>query len=679
MKRDAAWYLRRLRQMDAAEIAWRARSEVRDLGDILRAQSGWLPTTRGPLPRAAFRATEPATVDGEAKTRLLAQARDLLADRLSYFGQPPRHLGTPINWHQDWHSDIPASRKLSYFVDYRHLESTGDCKEVWEPNRHHQLVVLGRAFHATQDTTYADKIAELLTSWLDANPYGYGMNWRSPLEVAIRVINWVYAIDLIGGELPRPLSERVHTSAYLHCWDVVRKFSQGSSANNHLIGEAAGVFIAASYWFPQERAWIERAKTVLEQEIARQIYPSGCTREQALNYQFFVMQFFTYSGLIAERSGNAMSDAYWNALATMFEFVGALRGFEDQLPLFGDQDDGYVLDLGHHPHDVDAYLALYSGLRGEPVTGPAAWVLQPDSGFTPFAARPACRLDGKQSAHHDDCGYTLLHSEIETTSGAKSVLVLFDSGELGYGALAAHGHADALQFCLSIAGEPVFVDPGTYDYFTYPQWRNHFRSTAAHNTLRLGGVDQSQMSGPFMWRTRAEARTVAHEFDPSGGGSVCGEITHYPALEQNLRTLRRTLQLAPRNATERPLLAIDDEVAVDTDTEVERFFHIHPSVTVVQQDDNRFELQCKNVTLLLEFLQTSRCEIDKGVLGAFSKAYHCKEQGVCIVASDRVSGGQAVTLQTRMVVRGPGTNRNVQGDAEKDEENNEAKKKRTVS
>ena len=55
----------------------------------------------------------------------------------------------------------------------------GDCKLVWEPNRHHQLVVLARAWRTTGERRYADAVLAQLDSWLRANPFGAGMNWRS--------------------------------------------------------------------------------------------------------------------------------------------------------------------------------------------------------------------------------------------------------------------------------------------------------------------------------------------------------------------------------------------------------------------------------------------------------------------------------------------------------------------
>ena len=46
--------------------------------------------------------------------------------------------------------------------------------------------------------------------------------------------------------------------------------------------------------------------------------------------------------------------------------------------------------------------------------------------------------------------------------------LVFDAGPLGYLGIAAHGHADALSVLLSVAGQPVLVDPGTYSYLANP-------------------------------------------------------------------------------------------------------------------------------------------------------------------------------------------------------------------
>ena len=60
-------------------------------------------------------------------------------------------------------------------------------------------------------------------------------------------------------------------------------------------------------------------------------------------------------------------------------------------------------------------------------------------------------------------------------------------GPLGFTSIAAHGHADALAMVLSIGGDELFIDPGTYAYHTEQKWRDYFKGTSAHNTVRIDG------------------------------------------------------------------------------------------------------------------------------------------------------------------------------------------------
>jgi hypothetical protein len=80
-----------------------------------------------------------------------------------------------------------------------------------------------------------------------------------------------------------------------------------------------------------------------------------------------------------------------------------------------------------------------------------------------------------------------------------------DAGPLGYLSLAAHGHADALAFTMSVAGREFLIDPGAYAYQSKEEWRNYFRGSAAHNTIRVDRVDQSVIGGAFIWLRKAAA------------------------------------------------------------------------------------------------------------------------------------------------------------------------------
>ena len=95
--------------------------------------------------------------------------------------------------------------------------------------------------------------------------------------------------------------------------------------------------------------------------------------------------------------------------------------------------------------------------------------------------------------------------------GGEGCHLVFDAGPLGYLGIAAHGHADALSFCLAIDDAWWLVDPGTYAYHSAPEWRSYFRGTSAHNTIRVNGNDQSQMGGAFMWLRKAHATVLEYQ------------------------------------------------------------------------------------------------------------------------------------------------------------------------
>ena len=77
--------------------------------------------------------------------------------------------------------------------------------------------------------------------------------------------------------------------------------------------------------------------------------------------------------------------------------------------------------------------------------------------------------------------------------------LLFRHSRLGLEPTFGHGHADALSILLFWKDVPVLIDPGTGRSNGDQRIRNYFRSTIAHNTIEIEGIDQARILGPFMW------------------------------------------------------------------------------------------------------------------------------------------------------------------------------------
>jgi hypothetical protein len=658
-----SWYVKRIKTMSAKEIIWRITSLSKSLIEHLRVKTNFLPKAKF-IPsyqeNAKFSPAFSVFVGDIGKFNpawkpaLLSKADKILQHKLSFFDLQDHDLETPINWHKDHATGQPTSLAAIMSVNYRDIRINGDCKLVWEPNRHHQLVVLARAYQVTGQMKYAQGVVNQLTSWLDANPYGYGMNWRNPLELGIRIINWVWAIDLIlaSGLFIGDFKARLLNSVYLHCRDVSGKFSQGSSANNHLVGEAAGVYIAASYFSMLKDAqhWRQKSKAVLETEIQAQTFSDGCTREHGFSYQFFVWQFYLFSSQIAHWQGDVFSPAYQHTLNKIAEFIALIAQGGDDYPMLGDQDDGYALDLGDHVHNINALCDLAAHLYDDHIFN-SSTQRPSESAFWLFNQRIERRQQTTSqstvslSSHKFSAsGYYLLQAG--SLEKQDQVSVLFDCAELGYTAIAAHGHADALSLVMRINGLDLLVDSGTYDYYSFPNWRDQFRKTQAHNTLEVDGQDQSVMSGPFMWEQHAKAQCLKwHASDI--GGEVIGQHSGYKRLSSPL-VHQRSLALD----SQKRQLQISDQILTQGDHDIALYFHLSEYCSDIKIDGQICRLNLGENQVVISFPDNLTLESihgewhkdpDHPSLGWISRGYHQRTAITTLIVKGSVSREQLFT------------------------------------
>ena len=607
------------------------------VSDVAVKDRSWLMTDEG--------------VDRDWYDSLLARAERIAEYRLDLFDLKDKHLGNPIIWNRDHKRGQDTPMMFSPSLDYRDVNKVGDCKFVWEPNRHHQLVVLGRDYRLSGDTRFANAVAEQLDSWLMQNPYGVGMNWRSGLELGVRLINWVWALDLIeeAAVINNRLRHRILDSVSRHIWEIDRKYSRGSSINNHLIGEAAGVFVATSYfpYLKEAASWRAASQKILCREILHQTFPDGGASEQAMGYHFFVLQFFVIVGMTARATGGDMSESYWSRLEKMFEFMATLSEGGDCLPSFGDSDDGYVLDLGSNPHSIREWLAVGAALfeRGDfiatagAVSEPVRWLLG-KSGFDRYDSTPEPENRECHSTAFSKTGYYLLQRG--ALDSPECISVVFDCGPLGMGALAGHGHADALSFTLRAFGRDVLVDPGTYDYFSYPKWRQYFRSTRAHNTVVIDGRDQSEMLGPFLWGKRAKAECL--NWQPTDtGGKVVGEHDGYSHLRDPV-IHKRMIDLDGRE------LVVRDDIMARAQHEIQIFFHFAEHCVVELAGKNAFLVDVGLGMIVIELDPSLQVELFNGsedpICGWVSRGYHQKQASTTLVG--RCMSKDSTCLITRI-------------------------------
>jgi hypothetical protein len=492
-------------------------------------------------------------------------------------------IGSPPRWNRDPKSGIEAPAVFGKLLDTGDPDLVGDIKYLWQPNRHHHLVTLAQAYALSGKRSYFDALQEHLDSWLLACPYGVGANWSSSLEAAVRLINWSAAWQLIGGAQSKVFGthegsafrNRWLCSVYQHAQFIRGWFTLHASAGHRLIGEAAGLFVAGLAWphWREAHGWTATAKSILEREALAQNAPDGVNREQSVCMQQFVLDLLLLCLLAGKANGQWFSADYESRIEAMLDFLASIMDAGGNVPMFGDSDDGFVTRLSPEQDFCISRSLLATGallfkrgdfkLKAGGLDDRTRWLLggEADAQFAALDAEKT-RLPLRQA--FPEGGYFLVGCGFDTPG---EIRLVADAGPLGYRARATHGHADALSFTLSVGGRELLVDPGTYAYHTQQAWRRYFRGTAAHNTLRIDGLDQSVPGGRFRWLRRARAGCSLWLSSPDKD-SFEGWHDGYMRLDDPVKH-RRLIEL---DKSSRRVL-IEDTLEMGEEHDVELFFH----------------------------------------------------------------------------------------------------------
>ncbi len=521
------WKLHRLAAMSGWEVGYRVKQRVQASVEQFRSHSAATPPPARNQSGAAWVATLPVAFSVD---KYRHAADEVLAGRFPVFAMPAAELGFPPQWNRDPKTGRQAPLHFGKTLNYRDESIVGDIKYLWEPSRHAQLVTLAQAWHLSRDEKYARGCRTLLESWFDQCPYPSGVHWSSSLEHSIRLVNWSFAWQLLGaggatifqGEEGEAFRQRWLTGVYQHCQFIAGHFSRYSSANNHLLGELMGLFIAAITWplWKRSARWKNTARRELEREMLRQNAEDGVNREQANWYHHEVADMMIVSGLVARANGCDFSTAYWHRLRGMLQYLASIMDAGGHVPNFGDADDAIIARLDA-AEKVDVYRSLLATgavlfdcaefkFKAGAIDDKTRWLLG-DAAAGKYPSIDMSSVSLPMRRDFSQSGYYVLGDRFETQH---EVRLVADAGPLGYLSIAAHGHADALSFTLSVAGRELLIDPGTYAYHTQKLWRDYFKGTSAHNTVRIDGVDQSVSGGNFLWIKHAQSQLIAVERTP---------------------------------------------------------------------------------------------------------------------------------------------------------------------
>jgi len=585
-----SWYINRLKSFSIGELFYRIRQRVRT--HVLDKRLMNLSPVQLDLPKSS-----------------------VIENLSEHFVYPIFDKSVDIFKKIDWHFDLSTGqsfpKSFAHKIDIR-SDKYGSAKHVWEVNRMQFLLHIAELYKKSGDKDFLDLFCFHLTHWKNENPYMVGVNWYSNIEVNLRLICWYFCWQVLGAESLRKVNAEFDKFVYNvwlplifeHAEYSYKHPSLCSSANNHLISEYAGLFVAACGWdIPHRHARLKYAKAGLEREILLQNTAEGVNREEAAEYIQFIDDFFLIAAVVGKCSGVPFSDSYNDRLHAMADYMNAMLDCKCNYPMYGDGDDGFVLrpDAGGCFNNFKSLLASFA-VYFDDASLKRTYVLWDEKNELLFGTvgrekfvsmqtvATGFSMDGNK--FYPESGHYIFKSvKGVAVAGLREAYLHFDAAPLGYLSIAAHGHADALSFILHVDGCPVIVDPGTFTYHTHKEMRNYFVSTFAHNTVCVNGKNQAKQAGPTMWLSHYNCKTL-------NVGENFVEASHDGYLSEGVLHVRKVA--FDRDTNE---FIITDSLHCKKNVSVEIPFHLHPSVTA--------ELQGLTAVLKVEGTAKVQMTLDK--------------------------------------------------------------------
>jgi hypothetical protein len=475
----------------------------------------------------------------EYVSAVLAAADAACRNELSLQGQV-FHYSQGIDWQKDpvtglrwplWH----RSRFIQYLFS---STRPADIRKFWELNRQQHFITLGIAYWLTGDQKYVDAFCSQVQSWIETNPLQHGANWCLGIEVSLRILAWTVAFQFFRSS---PAFREKTGKAFLKSlWQqadflsshlqIVR--TKNDVPNNQMMAELVGLALVGAAFpeFLSSAAWCETGLGLLNQQAPAQTHPDGVNKEQATGYHRFVAELLLLIVATSRQGALPPVPVLEHTLVRMLDYVFFTLTPVGTVPMWGDSASGRALGMGKNKDFWDFRPILSAGavLFNRPDWKFAAgrfdeeafWLLGAD-GLNLWERLEVCPPEQTSRAFPQAGLYV-----IRDAWAADTDVAFFRCGPFGLGGEGhcAHAHCDLLSFVLWVSGQPLLVDSGTYIY--HGPWRDPFRLTAAHNTVRIDGREQAIPMLHFNWQQVPEAKCIEWT-----GKRVIGALTYSGQVE----------------------------------------------------------------------------------------------------------------------------------------------------
>ncbi len=362
------------------------------------------------------------------------------------------------NWDKDYIGNFQWEKSLWYKkIKYGNVKGA-DIKVPWEIGRLQFLPPLALQLTINSNQNIASKIREYILGFVAANPPRFGTQWMTSMDIAIRAINILLALNILKQHQLKIFNSKEETLilSYLvdHGLHIEKnlEFSQGMRGNHYyanIVGILSCAIMIENY--PSRIETIKKYSEELVKETEYQFYKDGFNFEASIPYHFFMLEMLEFALNLLKQS-TIQSDSLIKLQECYYKIHTASQKLIVSgkfIPQIGDNDSGYLYNL----------LPT----------------------FDLFEIKE--EILNRMMLTNETKGYYLFEESGLYVNHSKNYSFILKCGKIGQNGKGGHDHNDHTSFELFVHGKPFIVDPGTYNYTAYHEERNKYRSSYMHNTF----------------------------------------------------------------------------------------------------------------------------------------------------------------------------------------------------
>ncbi|MBQ7529985.1 heparinase II/III family protein [bacterium] len=346
--------------------------------------------------------------------------------------------------------------KKSPFADIHELQ------RVWEDNSHYHFLTLARAFWITGDNNYASNILIQATEWIGANPLWFGINWVDYRSIAVRLLNWMLAVNMcLSCKFVVPeVFFKITSSIILHAAVLANHISKTPKPS---LEEIIVLYMFTSHYPELKLApkWRELVESKLEDTICNEFSQKCLHYSNSLAEHCYKTELLLLSILQQLQNRQRVNDLLFafclNALKTIHFFAGPSR----IIPYFGKFKSPGILGQYQSLSDYALNLLCLGAVvfnegkllfKINNVSTEIYWWLGPNADESLLdieIQRPSSTL---VYFVPNGLGVVRDHCEAKSSQCIAIGNPLFNNN--------VENHCDCLSLILTIEDEPFFIDPG---------------------------------------------------------------------------------------------------------------------------------------------------------------------------------------------------------------------------